>query len=361
MRMNVSVVLMACIAGCFSTVVNGSVAKTSDDIVYSVISPKVAESLLVDVAQVGDRMVAVGERGHIVYSDDQGEQWTQAKVPTRVLITSVFFSDAKHGWAVGHDAMILYSSDGGETWIEQYSDPHGSEKEVSGSALPELEETEIDEEEWVDDISRSGSPLLDVWFKNNKEGFAVGAYGYFLHTTDGGINWQDWTKHIDNQDGWHFNSMVLLPSGVLILAGEKGIIYRSENYGESWEQLNSPYEGSFFGVVATKSPNVALVFGLQGNIFRTADKGDTWKTIDSGVQTGLNSGVVLNDGSLLIVGNSGVVLTSVDGGNSFHKTIQSDRKSLVGVSLTNDDNFVLFSGQGGVKRVSTKSTSAASK
>lgn len=126
------------------------------DVVYSVESAKASKSLVLDVVHAGKRLVAVGDRGHILYSDDQGATWTQARVPTRQLLTSVFFVDDKHGWAVGHDAQILASEDGGTTWTKQF-----------------------------EDLKRE-SPLLDVWFQDASSGFAVGAYGALMATTDGG-------------------------------------------------------------------------------------------------------------------------------------------------------------------------------
>ena len=57
---------------------------------------KIASTLLLDVASAGSRLVAVGQRGHIIYSDDQGKTWVQAKVPSRVLLTAVFFADDSH-------------------------------------------------------------------------------------------------------------------------------------------------------------------------------------------------------------------------------------------------------------------------
>ena len=37
-----------------------------------------AKSLLNGVAVAGKRLVSVGQRGHILYSDDGGKSWTQA-------------------------------------------------------------------------------------------------------------------------------------------------------------------------------------------------------------------------------------------------------------------------------------------
>lgn len=52
----------------------------------AVISFKASEVLLLDVAKVGDRLVAVGSRGHIVYSDDQGLTWIQAPADRKSVV-----------------------------------------------------------------------------------------------------------------------------------------------------------------------------------------------------------------------------------------------------------------------------------
>src|SRR5690606_23612359 len=75
--------------------------------VLSIESPLAVTSLLLDVTHAGKRLVAVGDRGHILFSEDAGRNWVQARVPSRQLLTAVYFVDDKHGWAVGHDAQIL--------------------------------------------------------------------------------------------------------------------------------------------------------------------------------------------------------------------------------------------------------------
>ena len=49
------------------------------------------ESLLLDITRIGSRLVAVGAHGHIVYSDDSGKSWQQARTPASVTLTSVYF------------------------------------------------------------------------------------------------------------------------------------------------------------------------------------------------------------------------------------------------------------------------------
>ncbi|HIQ53146.1 MAG TPA: hypothetical protein EYH51_07785, partial [Pseudomonas pachastrellae] len=106
----------------------GSAAVQANDTVGEAVKPAIqsplaSHTLLIDAAVVGDRLVAVGSRGHIVYSDDQGKSWSQAEVPVRQLLTAVYFVDDKRGWAVGHDSLILNTTDGGATWAMQYRDP----------------------------------------------------------------------------------------------------------------------------------------------------------------------------------------------------------------------------------------------
>lgn len=284
---------------------------------YSTIAPLASTSLLLAGCVAGDRLVVVGERGHILYSDDGGKTWTQARVQTIATLTGVYFHDKKQGWAVGHDAVILRTTDGGKNWSLVYSAP---------------------EEE---------RPLLDVWFKDAENGFAVGAYGYFLTTRDGGQHWSD--KMI-SEDDWHLNQVRLSDNGKLYIAGEAGTIYRSDDQGQTWISLPSPYEGSFFGTLPLEGDRV-LVFGLQGHVFRSEDAGESWQSINVPVKVLFNGGTRLDDGRIVIGGMGGIVLISEDEGISFKIRQQPDRMSIVSV-LPVDKNTVLLVGDQGVKRFS---------
>ena len=290
--------------------------------VYSIDSAKAVESLLLDVAHAGARLVAVGDRGHILYSDDDGASWVQAKVPTRQMLTSVFFIDAKKGWATGHDALILTTEDGGMTWAEQFID---LEREA---------------------------PLLDIWFKNAEQGFAVGAYGALLATSDGGANWEDVSERLDNEDQHHLNAITEVKDSGLFVVGEMGGMYRSGDWGQTWETVEGPYEGSLFGALGTGEAGGLLVYGLRGHMFRSADFGATWQQIElkgaaGRLEFGLSNGAVLKDGSVVVVGHGGSVLKSTDKGHNFAVINRADRLSLSAVSADAKGNLILV-GQGGV-------------
>ena len=71
------------------------------------------------MARAGERLVAVGERGRIILSDDNGVTWRQVHSPTSVTLTHVTFATPVDGWAVGGMGIVLHSADGGLSWTKQ--------------------------------------------------------------------------------------------------------------------------------------------------------------------------------------------------------------------------------------------------
>ncbi|WP_375538011.1 WD40/YVTN/BNR-like repeat-containing protein [Aquipseudomonas alcaligenes] len=291
--------------------------------VLSIESPKAVSSLLLDVAHAGKRLVAVGDRGHILFSEDAGKNWVQARVPTRQLLTALYFVDDKHGWAVGHDSQILVSEDGGANWKLQF-----------------------------EDLERE-APLLDIWFRDTSTGYAVGAYGALLETTDGGKTWADVSDRLDNEDGYHLNGIAEVKDAGLFVVGEAGSMFRSADWGQTWERVQGPYEGTLFGALGTASSNTLLAFGLRGNLYRSTDFGATWQQVqllsESGpLEFGLAGGSLLKNGDVVIVGHGGSVLTSKDSGRTFTVINRADRASLASAAADAAGNLVLV-GQGGVQ------------
>lgn len=309
----------------------------------AVMSLKASNVLLLDVAQAGDRLVAVGSRGHIVYSDDQGQTWLQAPVPVRQLLTSVYFADAQHGWAVGHDSLILHTSDAGASWEVQYRDPV-------------LEESRDDQDGGL--LER---PLMDVWFRDTQTGFAIGGYGLFLRTDDGGQTWEDLTDEIDNPDGFHYNAIGEIAGSGLFMVGEMGTMYRSPDYGDTWEAFDPyedvPYDGSLFGVTGTGDEGVVLAWGLRGHMFRSDDFGDSWERVrltvpgNGALEATLSSGSVSDDGKLVVVGVGGVVITSQDRGRTFEVSTRPDRVALASGKVLEDGSLLLVGQRGAIKAV----------
>ena len=244
--------------------------------------PLAARTLLLGIVNSGKHLIAVGDRGHIVASND-GVNWAQVEVPVRATLTDVFFADQNNGWAVGHDAVILHTQDGGRTWQLQ-------------NFQPDLEQ-----------------PLLDVLFLDAQHGFAIGAYGLFLVTGDGGANWEELDAPPIREEELHFNDVVRLGSGELLVVGETGMMGVSSD-GKTWERLESPYEGSLYGAIA-RGQHGALVFGLRGNVYTTDDvRGGNWTQVDTGTVASFFGGTALAGGKVALVGLAGeVAVVSANG------------------------------------------------
>lgn len=339
-----------------------------------------SRTLLLDVTPRGDdSFVAVGTYGVIIETNDNGASWVQAEVPASVALTGAYFPTPESGWAVGHDGLILHSVDGGRTWQKQLDGYQLNEqiiavaKRIVAQYRGELEAIEAEEEpdeaaledaefmleeaefmlEGAMDDAEAGPvrPLLDVWFRNEQEGFVVGSYGMLLHTADGGQTWDLVSDRMDNAEAFHLNQIVSAPDGTLYIAGEAGFIYRSLDGGLSWDTLEPGYEGSFYGiVVAPISPDEyeLLAYGLRGNLFRSTDKGETWEHLDSGTAVTLMSGTRLQDGTVLLGGQGGLILVRAPNATKFTPAGNPNRQSIAAMAAMGDGR-VLVAGLGGVR------------
>lgn len=338
-------------------------------------------TLLLDVTSRGDgSFVAVGTYGVIVVSPDNGESWVQAEVPASVALTGVHFPTPDSGWAVGHDGLILHSGDGGKTWQKQLDGYQLNEQimEVAERIVEQyrnqLEELESQEEpdpveledaefmleeaefmlEGAQDDTSAGPvrPLLDVWFRNDQEGFVTGSYGMLLHTTDGGRNWELVSDRMDNAEAYHLNQIVAAPDGTLYIAGEAGYVFRSTDGGLNWESLEPGYEGSFYGIVVVPGAGdnyELLAYGLRGNLFSSTDKGETWRPVETGTNITLMGGLLLDDGAVLLAGHGGTILVREPGGQSFKMATNPDRRPVIGLEQTEKGNIILV-GLGGIRK-----------
>lgn len=333
--------------------------------------------LLTDSAKLSDRVVAVGAYGNIVYSKD-GKTWTQAKVPSQVLLTTVFFVDDREGWAAGHDTLILHTTDGGENWTIQYEDA------IPGGDLPK--------------------PILDIYFADKLHGWAVGAFSLMLATEDGGVSWKTvgtgklrkQLEAADKEPEPNFNAFHRLGDGFLIV-GELGtLLYYdpkvsaagddqdsaaadddaeeaddSEDEADAegagdvaagdvvpgdvaaaspanspWRIIESPYVGSFFGIKQLGSGDL-FAYGLRGHIFRSPDLGNTWMPIDTGgVTTNINDVIEMDGGEVIIVGSGGTLFRLKAGSATAERIPYPGFNGFMSVQKMGADSLLLFGDAG---------------
>lgn len=267
----------------------------------------------------GQRLVAAGQRGHILYSDD-GKTWVQAEVPVSSDLTAVYFASASEGWAVGHEGVILHTADGGATWIRQLDGRQAAELLVKAygkpadPADPAAQRLQQDAEAFA--AQGADKPFLDIWFEDTRRGFAVGAFNLILRTEDGGKTWTPWMDRVDNPKALHLYG-IRPAGGSVFIAGEQGLMLKYDRLRQRFVKVDLPYQGTLFGV--TGSDRVTVVFGLRGNALRSVDGGASWTRIETGVTAGLSSGLVRGDGALVLASQAGQLLLSLDDGASFRR------------------------------------------
>ena len=277
-------------------------------------SPLAPRRLLSAVVFAGSRIIAAGQRGHIVFSDDGGKTWTQAAVPVSSDLTALCFPSPLRGWAVGHDGVILTSVDAGRTWTRQLDGRSISALlTAAASAQPPLAEPA---REQLSFLAQRGPdlPLLSVWFDDERSGTAVGAFNLILRTEDGGATWKPWLDRTENPKALHLYAVGRAGSALWI-AGEQGLVLKLDAAAQRFVTTPTPYAGSFFGL--TGSDQSVLVFGLRGNIVRTRDGGASWQKVETGLEVALTGGARSPDGRVALVSASGQVLVSSDDGQRF--------------------------------------------
>lgn len=241
--------------------------------------------LLLDGALVGSAVIAVGERGTVLVSMDHGTSWRKSATPTRATLTGVSFPATdlpRRGWAVGHEAEILVSVDRGLTWARQYQGTNRTDS------------------------------FLDVIALDERRAIAVGAYGLFASTDDGGNTWNP--RKIRDEDS-HLNRISAGPTGKLYIAGEAGTLLRSLDHGKTWREIRSTYQGSFYGVLPL-GENTLLAHGLRGHVLRSEDDGASWNEIQGAAPVLLACAIPVAGKGIVIAGQARHLYLSTDEGRT---------------------------------------------
>lgn len=280
--------------------------------------PLVSRVVFLGLAGAGERVVAVGERGVVIYSDDAGTSWTQADVPVRATLTAVTFVDERAGFAVGHDGVILKTADAGATWSLVNFEPE------------------------------SQNVLLNVRFRNAQDGFVVGSNGQLWNTRDGGATWQRRTLSVEDWYQNHIFDLAWTPDGSTLAVAEKGVLYRSSDGFGEFAPIESPYDGSYFGALAISDGRL-LIYGMNGHAFVSGDAGATWQPIETGTRQFLLGGFLLPDGRVLLVGGGGTALV-LDSGTLKATASQLPERTGITAVLPRGEDVYLATEAGGVQR-----------
>ncbi len=266
------------------------------------------KAVLLAVAQAGERLVAVGERGVIALSDDGARHWRQARsVPTSVTLTALRFANAKLGWAVGHSGVVLATQDGGEQWA-LVAEGRGLAAVAEQAAREHPEQPALAKEAALLVADGPDKPLLDLHVTDAQHLFVVGAYNLAFQSSDGGQHWQAALARMDNPKSRHLNALAVR-GDTWLLAGEQGLMMRSRDGGRSFHRLDSPYAGSWFTLIGAGTDEW-LAAGLRGHGFRSTDDGDHWVALDGAGPASFVSAAALPGGGVLLANQAGQMFTT---------------------------------------------------
>lgn len=295
---------------------------------------KPESSALLALSNMGDKLISAGERGHVIVSADNGENWEQQSLPVSVSLTDAVFFDEQIGWLTGHDGVVLKTENAGETWtlvldglqlnqlvadqltqierdlqvrLAQSEDKDQIEK--LGFLLGELRYALRDTNDAID--NQWTRPLFTIAVIDERTVLIGGAFGTLIKTSDGGASWQAMMAETKNPQGLHFYDLFVADEAIY-LAGEYGLLRRSIDAGDTWEEIASPYEGTFFGVRVAN--DLVVAYGLQGTAYAKDQTGEKWRFLDLPTTAGIVDMTYLSNGNMVFLANDGsVYLTDAEG------------------------------------------------
>ncbi|MDX2187977.1 MAG: YCF48-related protein [Opitutaceae bacterium] len=279
--------------------------------------PLSAFNLFLGLTRAGDSVIAVGDRGSIVRSLDDGRTWTPVPSPTQATLCGVAFVDQERGWACGHEGSLLETRDAGATWTLR-----GGVLEPEASALT---------------LHNTGSQLV-----------LAGAFGLLAVSNDKG---DTWTVLPPPEGGPHIYSALPIDTGWL-LAGEMGFLAELDG-------------GSALRVIGVDAPSLhvllqlpsgsRLAAGLRGHALLGTDTG--WEPFSLDSSQLAAAGVALVDNQVILAGQSGFWRVSTDGGQTFKEKPAPVGITGVAAMLPCGDGSLIVAGEFGLRRLTREEVS----
>jgi photosystem II stability/assembly factor-like uncharacterized protein len=265
-------------------------------------------AVLLAAAKAGPRLVAVGERGLVLASDDDGVTWRQQPTPVSETLTAVRFVDARRGAAVGHGGLVLRTDDAGARWRVVLDGREAARLALEAAHAAGRGEDIALAERLV--AEGADKPFLDLQMPDASTLVVVGAYGLAFASSDGGQRWAAWLDRFDNPKALHLYALRQRGEQWLA-AGEQGLLLQSTDGGRRFRRLASPYRGSFF-VAELLDERTFVVAGLRGHLWRSADAGRSWTQVaappSASITASFTASLRTPEGGLLFANQAGFVM-----------------------------------------------------
>lgn len=249
--------------------------------------PIAGNPTLYKVRHFGNKVVLLGDKGYLGFSNDNGNTWTHypnaAGTTTSDAMRDVIM-DGDVGYAVGRNARLLKTTDGWATY-----------------------------QLLVHDFT----PYFEgITYRNDGSLLACGWQGTLAISNNNGINWEDvvptavdlWNASIVDANTWY-------------MVGDKGNILKTTDGGQTVVKAGIPGSVDLYYASYFKNANEGWVSGKTlGNIYHTTDGGATWSTFTVPGFASTKSYrdfFFLNDTVGYLLGVGGKVTKTTDGGQTW--------------------------------------------
>lgn len=175
----------------------------------------------------------------------------------------------------------------------------------------------------------NGSAILDTLFLDENTGYAVGSYSLLLKTINGGATWQAISSS-GSQDSNASSEMVASSSGVF---DENDLAIAAEDD----PHLNA--------ITRTESGAI-IVMGERGTGIKSVDEGATWQKIRLPYGGSMFGVISLGGEKILAFGLRGNIFESADAGINWTKIPSGTDISLQGGTVSEDGTVVLVGSNG---------------
>ena len=207
--------------------------------------------------------------------------------PTTANLYTVYFANANTGWIGGADGTIKKTTNGGISWTTQ-SIPSTTTtvfcirfiNETIGflcTGNGRIYKTTNGGLDWVEKYYVASTPLLDIYFTDASNGIVVGGPtmgdAMYFKTINGG---ETWTSHTVNDN--QFNSVYYLTPSVGFITSASGDIIKTDNDGQTWNQVFYNSSGTVFTLQFVNSLT-GFASGPYSTFIRTTDGGLTWISV----------------------------------------------------------------------------------
>ncbi|MEW6207891.1 MAG: YCF48-related protein [Acidobacteriota bacterium] len=219
-------------------------------------------------------------------SSPSSARWVAGSSIGKLDLLAVDLIDELRGWAAGDidpggkGGVIYATSDGGLSWQPV-------------AATPEV--------------------LASIFFVSPQRGWVAGYAGRIERTDDGGRTWKP--QRVERQ-GEVINSIFFIDEhrgwAAGGAAGAGGLLLRTTNGGETWEQIETGRVEAFWSV-RFLGPDRGWAVGEDGIIVATSDGGSSWTKQNGGTSRVLLGLAISPSGKMVAVGEAGTILHSEDG------------------------------------------------